>query len=320
MQLNLPILHLLENSQSILLAGAGGGFDVYGALPLYFTLKAMGKNVHLGSYSFSDVMLIQRTSQPEVLHDKLLVGTGGTVKPRLAYLPESYLSEWFEQATGVSVPIWTFQKVGAGLLKRLYETLIEKLSIDAIILVDGGVDSLMRGNEEGCGTLLDDTISLTAIRELPVPVKVLACVGFGAELEVNHANALRNMAELVKQGAFYGSCALTPQMEVYKRYEEACLYVFDQPGHSKSRIQSHIMSAVEGQFGNFHRYADGSHYVSVFVSALMSLYWFFDADAVSERSLIAPLIRDDEDFYDSWEKAHEYLKKHQNVKRQTLPY
>ena len=57
MQLNLPILHLLEKSQSILIAGAGGGFDVFAGLPLYFALRDLGKNVHLANYSFTDPTL-----------------------------------------------------------------------------------------------------------------------------------------------------------------------------------------------------------------------------------------------------------------------
>ncbi len=46
MQLNLPILDQLADSKSILIAGIGGGFDVLAGLPLYFTLRAIGKTVH----------------------------------------------------------------------------------------------------------------------------------------------------------------------------------------------------------------------------------------------------------------------------------
>ena len=47
MELNLPLMPLLDDAETILIAGAGGGFDVYAGLPIYFTLKAMGKHVHL---------------------------------------------------------------------------------------------------------------------------------------------------------------------------------------------------------------------------------------------------------------------------------
>jgi hypothetical protein len=46
--LQLPFFNDLEKSQNILLAGAGDGFDIFGGLPLYFGLRAVGKKVHIG--------------------------------------------------------------------------------------------------------------------------------------------------------------------------------------------------------------------------------------------------------------------------------
>lgn len=47
-----PIDDLLQSCQRILLAGAGGGYDVLGAVPLQQELLASGKEVHLASLSF----------------------------------------------------------------------------------------------------------------------------------------------------------------------------------------------------------------------------------------------------------------------------
>lgn len=55
MRLNLPILDQLQSSQNILIAGAGGGFDVFAGLPIYFTLREQGKTVHLANFSFADL-------------------------------------------------------------------------------------------------------------------------------------------------------------------------------------------------------------------------------------------------------------------------
>jgi len=48
-----PLFDALSGSRSILLAGAGGGFDIYSGLPLYFALRAAGKTVHLANFSFA---------------------------------------------------------------------------------------------------------------------------------------------------------------------------------------------------------------------------------------------------------------------------
>ena len=53
MDLNLPIFDHISNSKSILIAGMGGGFDIFCGLPIYFELKRQGLNVHLANYSFS---------------------------------------------------------------------------------------------------------------------------------------------------------------------------------------------------------------------------------------------------------------------------
>jgi hypothetical protein len=51
--LNLPILDKLDACQHILVAGMGGGFDVFCGLPIYFELQGLGKQVHLANFSFS---------------------------------------------------------------------------------------------------------------------------------------------------------------------------------------------------------------------------------------------------------------------------
>src|SRR5438132_5339275 len=51
--LSSPFLTELEAADTILLAGAGGGFDIFSGLPLYFGLRAAGKTVHLANLSFS---------------------------------------------------------------------------------------------------------------------------------------------------------------------------------------------------------------------------------------------------------------------------
>lgn len=292
MQLNLPILDLLTDKQNILIAGAGGGFDIFSGLPLYFALRELGKNVHLANYSFSDFALASHISEPIVLLDNLVIGAQGSLKIPLPYYAEGYLAQWFHEVHGEDTIVWLFAKIGAAPLAQGYARLCEHLHIDALVLVDGGVDSVMRGDEIGSGTLVEDSITLSAVDTLKhIPTKILACIGFGTEVEekVCHYNALQNMAALVKQGAFLGSCALTPQMEVFQKFEAACRYVWEQPEHPKSHISTRIIPAVRGEFGNYQMYPPSRSYlVDVCISPLMSLYWFFDANTVIQNSLLIP--------------------------------
>src|SRR6266571_1706491 len=51
--LRLPFFAELEGARRILLAGAGGGFDIFCGLPLYFGLRGAGKEVFLANLSFT---------------------------------------------------------------------------------------------------------------------------------------------------------------------------------------------------------------------------------------------------------------------------
>ena len=156
MQLNLPFLDRLANSKQILIAGAGGGFDIFSGLPIYFALRDIGKSVHLANYSFSDFGLVEVVSQPERLANGLVLGAHGAINHALPYYPEGYLSRWFDEVRGDDVTVWMFNRTGVEPLAKGYRALVDHLKIDTLILIDGGVDLIMRGDEVGSGTMVED--------------------------------------------------------------------------------------------------------------------------------------------------------------------
>lgn len=167
---------------------------------------------------------------------------------------------------------------------------------DCVIGVDGGVDALMRGDEQDGGTLLEDSVMLAAISTLDVRHKVLACLGFGTEAEEGlcHYRALENIAALAADGGFYGACSLTAQMDCFDRYRAEAERAWE--GKRKSHIHTRIIPAVMGQFDDQTMYTgvDARVYESgaakAFVNPLMGLFWFFDMNKVYARSLLAPAL------------------------------
>ena len=263
MRLNLPID---LRDRTVLLAGAGGGWDVFGAVPLAHELEQRNCRVVLANYSSS-------------------VG-GFDVRPALPTdHPEGKLS------ARLGRPVYVFGKEGAGRLRAGYQRLIRDHGIDAIMLVDGGVDSLMRGDEEGPGTIIQDAVSVSVVNGLDVPTKILACVGFGAEADedVCHYRALENMAALAGDGSFLGACALTQGMDAFQHYKTTCEAVFEQGGDI-SHIHTRVIPAVDGEFGQFQRYRHAAVMLlsprPPFLSPLMSVFWFFDVAGVARRSLL----------------------------------
>ena len=55
-----PLLEALEGVDRILLAGCGGGYDVFSGLPLYFALKQAGKTVFLSNFTFTPELLLMK--------------------------------------------------------------------------------------------------------------------------------------------------------------------------------------------------------------------------------------------------------------------
>jgi len=281
MELNLPIFDQVSQCKNLLIAGMGGGFDVFCGLPIYFELKRRGLNVHLANYSFSE---IQEFKGGERL-TKTLVGVKAEYQWRYPYFPELYLAQWFAEKRQEDVTIWAFEKTGVVPLLENYQVLVKHLAIDGILLIDGGVDSLVRGDETGTGSLVEDAISLCAVNALTdIPIRLISCIGMGAEQDIGFAHIFENIADLTKESAFFGACSLLPQMEAYQLYQDALLSVQQNPLQDPSVINSSIVSAVQGNYGNFHM-TEKTRGSRLWISPLVPLYWFFDLQKVAAKNL-----------------------------------
>jgi hypothetical protein len=310
MELNIPVLNQLTSCKHLLIAGMGGGFDIFCGLPIYFELKRRGHHPHLANFSFSHVKSVQHGSRLS----PTLVGITAQPPQVNPYFPEFHLARWFEEKHDEAITVWCFHKTGAGPLLENYRLLIEHLSIDGILLVDGGVDSLMRGDEAEKGTLIEDAISLCAVHELTqVSTRLIACVGLGAERDITYAHVFENIAALTQSGGFLGACALLPQMESYQAFEAAVWYVQGQRRQESSVINSSLISAVRGHYGDYHltEKTNGSR---LWISPLMSIYWFFDLDAVAQRNLFLPQLKETQTFREAWAAFMEVM--HSQPRRQ----
>ncbi len=184
--MRLPFFNELDKAQNILIAGAGGGFDVFCGLPLYFWLRNAGKTVHLANLSFTELGFCEG-ERPAPSMVRVLPNTGGSAN----YFPEVYLAQWLTKRFG-ETPVYAIERSGAKPVLSAYEWLVVNLSPDTIILVDGGTDSLLRGDEAGLGTPQEDAASLFAANAVKgVARKFLVSLGFGIDAfhGVCHAHA-----------------------------------------------------------------------------------------------------------------------------------
>ena len=295
MNLNIPDIDSLKQCDNLLIAGMGGGFDIFCGLPIYFELTKMGKKVHLANLSFSNIEDLKSTVK---LTDTLAEVTS-EISEESPYFPEKYLSEWFKEKHNKRQGIWCFHKTGAIDLVSNYQKLIAHLSIDGILLIDGGVDSLIIGDEEQTGSLIEDALSLLAVNEqVNLKYKGVGCVSFGSERDLSFGHILENIAKLTKKGGFKGSCSLVKQMESYKEFESAVLFVQAKPYQDPSVINSSLISAVQGEYGNYHL-TTKTRGSQLWISPLMPIYWFFDFEKLVNENLYLNYLQHTKSFMDA---------------------
>jgi len=294
MQLSsLPLLDALEPCQRILLAGAGGGFDVVAGLPLMEYLRGQGKDVFLASLSFSE---LKKASGRKVGSNVLevLPDSGGDDE----YFPERYLSQWFAER-GDRVPVYSYAASGPMVMLDNYRDLVRELGLDCLVLIDGGTDILMRGDEPSLGTPLEDMCSVAAADMLDLPYKFVVSLGFGIDVfhEVCHAYVLEAIADMTRTGDYLGAFSLTPDMPEFQAMAEAVNYICQRMPGKESIVMTSVVAAGQGHFGDYHPTprTEGSR---LFLNPLMAMYFGFTLDGLARRCLYLDYLKDK---YGRWE-------------------
>ncbi len=288
-----PVTDVLARCRKVLLAGCGGGYDILGAVPLYHQLRARGVEIHLASLSFTYLNGLDGAVQDGEHPNLYAVGAASATA--LKYCPEAWLAAFLDARFGGGHVVHCFDKTGVRPLRDAYAALVARLGIDAIVLVDGGIDAVLRGDERSIGTPSEDLASLAAVHALDTPglTKILACVGMGSELRdgICHADALERIAVLTRRGAFLGAAAMVPGTAGGDLYLDAVAHVFaGQADLKRSHVHACVARACRGDFGDH-----GPH---VWLSPLLTLFWFFDATAVAADHAFLPALAETESIWD----------------------
>lgn len=283
--MNLPIIEDLLEAKCLMFVGMGGGYDIFGAIPLkQSAFEARWSN---GWSELSTCVFVNGSGSKEFVHRQTEEDD----------FPQKFLptNPQFSYTVG---------RHGVQLLREAYQKIVDEHKVDIIIGIDGGIDSLMRGDEVDCGTVLEDFVTLAALDEVTnVDCKFLVCLGFGTETEegINHYRALENISELAKNRSFLGTCSLT--LDSYQSYKDACSKAF--AAGRVSHIQSKVIAAVEGYFGEYDQDGmDAQLYGSIndncFISPLSSIYWFFDMQGVVRRNLLVEELKASKTYTDAF--------------------
>ncbi|MFI8006234.1 DUF1152 domain-containing protein [Streptomyces sp. NPDC086010] len=284
-----PLFTRLAPAQRILVAGAGGGFDIYSGLPLALSLMNQGKEVHLANLSFTALggLPLDDWAAPDL----------AVVTPESAlhqtYFPERTLAQWL-RLHGYPSTVYALQPGGVQPLRSAYRALIERHDIDAVVLTDGGTDILMRGDEAGLGSPEEDLTSVAALAGLDgVPIRLVVSVGFGIDAYhgVNHAQVLENISALERDGAYLGAFSIPRATREGALYLDAVAHAQHHTPDHPSIVNGSIAAAVRGSFGDV-RFTERTRDSELFVNPLMSLYFAFDLPGLAARCLYLDRIED----------------------------
>ncbi|MFI2207473.1 DUF1152 domain-containing protein [Streptomyces sp. NPDC020192] len=273
----------LREARRVLVAGAGGGFDVYAGLPLALALRSAGAEVHLASLSFADLYGLDLDSW--VAEDVAAVRPDTPL--RGDYFPERSLARWLHSQQ-LPDTVYAFPRTGVQPLRAAYRALLDHLGgVDAVVLVDGGTDILMRGDEHGLGTPEEDMASLAAVAGLDeVPHRLVACVGFGVDAYhgVNHSLVLENLAALDRAGGYLGAFSLPRESPEGAAYLDAVADAQRSHASHPSIVHGSVAAAVRGEFGDV-RFTERTRGSELFINPLMALYFCADLPVLARENL-----------------------------------
>jgi hypothetical protein len=288
----IPFINRLEKSQNVLIAGCGGGFDVFAGVPLGQYLQARGKSVAFANFSFTNLWMCggERIAPTLWRVDRQ--------SSELPYFPERWLVEWLNRHEQPA-PVYAFAKSGVAPMSSAYDWIMRAHHIDLVVLVDGGTDSIIFGDEPGIGSAVEDAVSILAVNKSAGERSALAALGFGIDHYhgVSHHAFLENVAALTRDGSFLGAFSLQSGTPEADGFLDLVDYANQRQPTHRSIVCNSIASALRGEFGDYHA-TNRTSGNELFINPLMSQYWTFAVPGIARHMSYANQLADTERFED----------------------
>lgn len=193
--------------------------------------------------------------------------------PELGYC--SYLDSIYPNNSPHSIYTYYARAFTMKSLSEFYTKLINDHSIDVIIAVDGGTDSLMKGDEHGLGDPIEDAVSVGVIASLcsnyssfyesiiasrnlensqnikRKPLGLLYSIGFGCDRfnYVSDASSLRAVSEITQLGGYLGVLPILPNSQRIQMYKDGLNHIY-QKQEMRSILAGSILASSLGYYGS----------------------------------------------------------------------
>jgi hypothetical protein len=240
------------SEQRVIIAGCGGGYDIFGGLPLYYQLHTHAKII-LTNWSFTSINTLLKYSievapalfkvEYDPLWDSIIIGND-------VYFPEWHLSKQINQ------PIFAIaDPESINQIIEAYRYLINVNSlISSIYLVDGGCDVILSGVEKELATPVEDMMHLIAIQSLPISNKYVQIIGANADMGdgVIQSDIDQRLYQLSETRVGDSHQKILIKQEVWDLKQPEVQYyakILTQCQPERSIVQSLILATLEGHEG-----------------------------------------------------------------------
>lgn len=190
----------------IFFAGCGGGYDIFGSLPMVYKESNLNKTILLSNISFTSTDTLKNLSKSNstkviTLSQGCFEINPGSYADDVHYFPEYLL------ANQLDCPVYAicdFDTVD--LIICAYASILEKnqiQTVDTFYLVDGGCDVLLTGKETELATFVEDMMNLKAITNIIenniFPINNFYVCAIGLNVDCGHGVVELELVERLEQ-------------------------------------------------------------------------------------------------------------------------
>ncbi len=332
-----------SKDKKTLIIGCGGGYDIFCGLPLYYALnnnailanfsftnealleRGNSNDIGPGFWEIDATTLTLPTKQeflnevslgegeqdkkpPQWLLKQLGITLGDFQESKAGLRPDGvnglyYFPEWsLSQQLGHSV--WTFNgNRGGRCITDGLKNLIKRYGIQQVILVDGGTDSLMKGDEEELGTQFEDMLSMAGLSQAVLEIATdsvdgdshidmyLYTLGYNIDSvhHVTNESVDANILEAIKDGGFRGAYHILNDPLAAGQYRETFMACYPASSWINSLVTAGLIGLRPDTTPDWILEIRGKSLLPI--SPIMGLYWAFDLRyIVSKKTWDMPAI------------------------------
>lgn len=280
-----------SSGQNVLLVSAGGGFDIFASLPIFYALNHYGFNVDFLSYSNTTISEASNYTSTEDFGYSIF-SIGNEIKNNSSNFPELYVNNFLKEGFEFEKSIYIInRKQTIENVITAYENLVKILNVNSIIVCGFGQKTICFGNEETDTDTINHIMNIAAISKIQNVSKAICNIGFESSprSKLSFETSIENISLLAQRKSMLGGFQLESDMDEFVFMKSAFEYLINFGEHERSPLLERVIMGVCGQVGTHEQ--DSGH-----ISAIMGNTYMFELNSCAALNIISPNLFGHEDY------------------------